>query len=394
VDLSFGPEYDGFRAEVRSFVAEHWTGSGGRDEQIAFRRAATERGYLNRSFPRRYGGSEQGPDPAKAQIISEELGRARAPSESGIGAAMLAPTLLELGAEWQKERFIAPTLSGKITWCQGYSEPGAGSDLASLQTRGELDGEEWRINGQKVWTTLAHQADYMFVLVRTEPGTTGRDGISYLLLDMHQPGVEVRPLRQITGTAEFNEVFLTDARTPADWIVGARGEGWAVANTTLKHERGGVGGVDTIDRLFAGLVKLAQRSTIDGRPAIEDPTIRTRLVELEGWLEVHRYCSYFQLSRSINGGKAGRVGLMNKLSATNFGQRVAALALDLLGERALLDPTGATPGERPGDEKWMAQYLGSLALAIAGGTSNIQRNIIAERGLELPRDPLMARTQP
>jgi alkylation response protein AidB-like acyl-CoA dehydrogenase len=394
VDLSFGPEYDTFRAEVRSFVAEHWTGSTGRDEQIAFRRVATEQGYLNRSFPRRYGGSEQPPDPVKAQIISEELGRVRAPTESGIGAAMLAPTLLELGAEWQKERFIPPTLSGEITWCQGYSEPGAGSDLASLQTRGVLDGDEWCINGQKVWTTLAHLADYMFVLVRTEAGTSGRDGISYLLLDMHQPGVEVRPLRQITGTAEFNEVFLTDARTPADWLVGAKGEGWAVANTTLKHERGGVGGVDTVDRLFAGLVKLAKRSIIGGRPAIEDPSIRGRLVELEGWLEVHRYCSYFQLSRAINGGKAGRVGLMNKLSATNFGQRVATVALDLLGERALLDPSGGTLGARPGDERWMAQYLGSLALAIAGGTSNIQRNIIAERGLGLPRDPFMARTQP
>jgi alkylation response protein AidB-like acyl-CoA dehydrogenase len=299
---------------------------------------------------------------------------------------MLAPTLLERGAEWQREKFIPPTLSGEILWCQGYSEPGAGSDLASLRTTAILDGDEWIINGQKIWTTGGHLADFMFVLVRTEMDAPAKEGISYLLLDIRQSGVEVRPLKQITGTAEFNEVFFTDARTPQNWIVGRRGEGWSVANTTLKHERGGVGGTAGIESQFRSLVKLAQRASISGRPAITDPGVRDRLVQIQARIETHRYCSYFQLSRSLKGESSGRVSLMNKLNATNLGQRMAEFALDVLQDASLLDSLGGTEGERPGDERWMNQYLGSLGMAIAGGTSNIQRNIIAERGLGLPRD--------
>jgi alkylation response protein AidB-like acyl-CoA dehydrogenase len=393
MELTFGEEYESYRDEIRSFLADQWPAERrgrSREDHIAFRKLATERGYLNRAFPRRFGGSEQPSDPAKAQIISEEFGRARAPQESGIGVVMLAPTLLERGEEWQKEKFIPPTLSGEILWCQGYSEPGAGSDLASLRTAGILDGDEWIVNGQKIWTTAGHVADFMFTLVRTEKDVPAKQGISYLLLDMHQPGVEVRPLKQITGSAEFNEVFLTDARTPKNWIVGRRGEGWSVANTTLKHERGGVGGTAGIDAQFGSLVKLVQRASLDGHPAMADPGIRDRLVQIQARLEAHRYCSYFQLSRSLKGESSGRVSFMNKLNVTNLGQRMADLALDVLQDSSLLDPVGGTEGERPGDERWMNQYLGSLALAIAGGTSNIQRNIIAERGLGLPRDAQVA----
>lgn len=396
MELTFGQEYEAFRHEIRGFLADHWPAerrSRSREDQIVFRKVATERGYLNRAFPRRYGGSEQQSDPGRAQIISEEFGRVRAPQEAGIGVSMLAPTLLERGEQWQKEKFISPTLSGEILWCQGYSEPGAGSDLASLRTAGILDGDEWIVNGQKIWTTSGHMADFMFTLVRTERDVPPKKGISYLLVNMHQPGVEVRPLKQITGTAEFNEVFLTDARTPKHWIVGSRGEGWSVANTTLKHERGGVGGTSGIDSQFASLVKLVQRASINGHPAIADPGIRDRLVQIQGRIEAHRYCSYFQLSRSLKGESSGRVSYMNKLNATNLGQRMAELAIDVLQDASLLDPLGGTEGERPGDERWMNQYLGSLALAIAGGTSNIQRNIIAERGLGLPRDAQVAEAQ-
>jgi alkylation response protein AidB-like acyl-CoA dehydrogenase len=393
MELTFGEEYESFRNEVRSFLDDHWPGERrgrSREDQIAFRKLATEHGYLNRAFPREYGGSEQSSDPGRAQIISEEFGRVRAPQEAGIGVAMLAPTLLERGESWQKEKFIPPTLSGEILWCQGYSEPGAGSDLASLRTAGILDGDEWIVNGQKIWTTSGHVADFMFTLVRTEREVPPKEGISYLLLDMHQPGVEVRPLKQITGTAEFNEVFLTDARTPRNWIVGRPGEGWSVANTTLKHERGGVGGTAGIDSQFGSLVKLVQRALINGKPAIADPGIRDRLVQIQARLEAHRYSSYYQLTRSLKGESSGRVSFMNKLNATNLGQRMADLAIDVLQDVSLLDPLGGTEGERPGDERWMNQYLGSLALAIAGGTSNIQRNIIAERGLGLPRDAQVA----
>jgi alkylation response protein AidB-like acyl-CoA dehydrogenase len=393
MELTFGEEYESFRSEIRSFLADQWPSTRGarsREEQIAFRKLATERGYLNRAFPRQLGGSEQLSDPLKAQIISEEFGRVRAPQEAGIGVGMLVPTLVERGEQWQKEKFIPPTLSGEIRWCQGYSEPGAGSDLASLRTAAVLDGDEWIINGQKIWTTEGHMADFMFILVRTEKDVPTKQGISYLLLDMHQSGVDVRPLKQITGSAEFNEVFLADARTPQDWIVGHRGEGWSVANTTLKHERGGVGATGRMDGQFASLVKLVQRASIDGRPAIADAGIRDRLVQIQSRLEAHRCSSYFQLSRSLKGESSGRVSFMNKLNATNLGQQMADLALDVLQDNSLLDPLGGTEGERPGDERWMNQYLGSLALAIAGGTSNIQRNVIAERGLGLPRDAQVA----
>jgi len=395
LDLAYGPEYERFRAEVRSFIAEHWPEDRAADptddDVRTFRRRAVEAGLLYRSVPTRYGGSGQEPDALKAQVIREELARCRAPGELvGLGPEMLVPTLLEWGTDWQKERFVRPTLEGTLEWCQGYSEPGAGSDLASLRTSAVLDGDEWVINGQKVWTTGGHVANMMFALVRTEPDAPKRRSLSYLLLEMDQPGIEVRPLKQITGTAEFNEVFFTDARTPADWIVGGRGEGWAVANTTLKHERVMIGNVSRSDALFSRLVALAHSVDLDGSAAITDPGVQARLVEIEGWLEAQRYSGYVQTTRALRNEPIGPLGLMNKLANTNIGHRVAALALDLIGDDALLPPTGGRPGERPGPERWMMQYFGSLGLAIAGGTSNIQRNIIAERALGLPRDPYMS----
>jgi alkylation response protein AidB-like acyl-CoA dehydrogenase len=390
VDLSYGPEYDRFRDEVRGFLEQEWPkkSSRSREDVRAFRQRATERGYLYRSVPRRYGGSGQPADPLAAEVIREEFARCRAPHQvEGLGVEMVVPTLLERGAEWQRQKFIPPTVLGDVVWCQGYSEPGSGSDLASLTTSAVLEPDGWVITGQKVWTTGGHQADYMFALVRTEPDAPNKwAGLSYLLLDMKQPGVEVRPLRQIDGGAEFNEVFLTEARTPADWIVGARGEGWSVANTTLKHERAMVGSVQRSESLFRSLVKLAKRIEIDGRPAIEQAWVQDRLVILDGYLQTQRFSGYLQLSRALSDEPAGRLGLKNKVLNTDFGQQVAGLALDLLGETSQLAPRPAQPGAVPGNERWMTQFLGSLGLSIAGGTANIQRNIIAERGLGLPRD--------
>src|SRR5207302_763698 len=203
----------------------------------AFRLLAIGRGYLYRHVPRRYGGAGQAPDPLKSAIIAEEFRRARAPFEIvGQGPSMLVPTLLEHGTEAQKDRFIRDTLLGTVRWCQGYSEPGAGSDLASLRTRAVLDGGHWVVNGQKIWTSNAQDAEWMFALVRTEPEKPKHDGLSYLLIDMKTPGIEVRPLRQMTGDADFNEVFLENARVPEENIVGRRGQGWVVSRSTLKHE--------------------------------------------------------------------------------------------------------------------------------------------------------------
>jgi alkylation response protein AidB-like acyl-CoA dehydrogenase len=402
VNLSYSAEYEAFRAEVRRFLAAHWTaadratvpggddvssmlGQGRPGERLtAFRLKAIERGYLYRHVPRRWGGSEQPPDPLRAAIIAEEFRRAKAPGEViGQGPSMLVPTLLEHGTDAQKERFVRGTLLGAIRWCQGYSEPGAGSDLASLRTRAVLDGDSWVVNGQKIWTSSAQDADWMFALVRTEPDRPKHEGISYLLIDMKTPGVEVRPLRQMTGDADFNEVFLTDARVPAENVVGRRGEGWIVSRSTLKHERALIGGAHLTRRAFDGLVMLAQALEVHGRPAIQDPVIRNRLVELEARLLANEYTGYRLLTVSARGEDAGLAGLVMKLSSTQLGYDIAKLAMDVCADRALLAPGEANA---PAMGMFGTAYMWSLGVLIAGGAANIQRNIIAERGLGLPRD--------
>ena len=263
---------------------------------------------MNTAIPEKWGGL--GLSCVDGAIISEEFARARAPGElRGIGPSMLVPTLIECGEEWQKEKFVSPTIKGDIHWCQGYSEPGSGSDLASLRTRAELVGDEWVITGQKIWTTGAHLADWMFCLCRTEPEASKHAGISYLLIDMKQPGIEVRPLRMMSGSADFNEVFFNDVRTPSDWIVGGRGEGWKVSRTTLKHERNSIGSAALVRGQFQSLVELARES---GR--LGDSAIRQRLAEIEGAVLAHEYSGYRQLSADVHGTQAGIIGLTRSIA--------------------------------------------------------------------------------
>jgi alkylation response protein AidB-like acyl-CoA dehydrogenase len=402
MNLSYSAEYEQFRSEVRRFLAEHWTAEDAAgepdpdsaaafmgaartdDRATAFRLQAIERGYLYRHVPRRYGGAEQPPDPLKATIVAEEFRRARAPYEMvGQGPSMLVPTLLEHGTEAQKQRFVRDTLLGKVRWCQGYSEPGAGSDLASLRTRAVLDGDHWVVNGQKIWTSNASDAHWMFALVRTEPDVPKHGGISYMLIDMQTPGVEVRPLRQMTGDADFNEVFFENARVPVGNLVGRRGQGWVVSRSTLKHERALIGGSHLTRRTFDGLVMLAQALEVRGQPAIKDAAIRSRLVELEARLLASEYQGYRLLTMSARGEEPGLASLVMKLYSTSLGYDIAKLAMDVVGDRALL-----APGEpnAPAMGMFGTAYMWSLGVLIAGGAANIQRNIIAERGLGLPRD--------
>ncbi len=396
MDLSYGPEYERFRTEVRNYLANEWPLKGEEAKLplgpmgITFRRRAIAAGYLGRAIPKQYGGSEQPADPLAAQVIREEFSRVMAPTDPpGIGTMMLVPTLLERGADWQKQKWVPGTILGEISWCQGYSEPGSGSDLASLRTKAELVGDEWVITGQKIWTTGAQTADFMFCLCRTEPGAPKHAGISYLLIDMKGPGIEARPLRQMTGTADFNEVFFTGARTPKDWIVGRRGEGWNVSRTTLKHERNSIGNAAMTEIQFRGLVKLAKQTQRGGKPAIEDTWIRQRLGVIDGYVQAHKYSGYRQLTSGLRGEDGGPIQLMNKLHSTNIGQEIAKLAIDLLEDAALTDPAGGArlmgiaPKSAAG---WVGQFMSSLGVAIAGGTANIQRNVIAERGYGLPRD--------
>ena len=394
MDLSYGEEVEAFRGEVKAFLDANWPpkddGKSKEEQTRAFRREAIDAGYLNRHIPKKYGGSEQEPDSMKGTVISEEFAQARAPMEPrGIGTMMLVPTLLERGEEWMKDKWVQATIEGDITWCQGYSEPGSGSDLASLKTKGEIVGDEWVINGQKIWTSGASTADYMFILVRTEPDAKKHAGISYLLVDMKQPGIDVRPLKQMTGSAEFNEVFLSDVKTPKDWIVGNRGEGWLVSRTTLKHERNSIGAASQTLRLLDSLVDLARERKIDGKPAIEDPTIRRGIVELEGFVRSHQYSGFIQMSKGLKGENPGVIGLMNKISSTNMGHKVSKLAMEILGDEGLAAPAQVGLGMGGGQATtaaWISQYMSSLGVAIAGGTANIQRNVIAERGFALPRD--------
>jgi len=408
MDLSYSAAYEEFRTQVRQFLREHWTEEDANSapppegtammlgavirtdtRATAFRLKAIERGYLYRHVPKAHGGGEQPFDPLKSTIISEEFRKARAPGELvGQGPSMLVPTLIEHGTEAQKQHFVRDTLLGKITWCQGYSEPGSGSDLASLRTRAVLDGDFWVVNGHKVWTSNADTSDWMFCLVRTEPEAPKHDGISYLLIDMKSPGITVRPLRQMTGDADFNEVFLDNVRVAVKNLVGARGQGWIVSRSTLKHERALIGSSLLSRRTLDGVIMLAQALNLRGQPAIKDPLIRNRIVELETKVLANEYHGYRLLTMQARKEEPGLAGLVSKLYGTMLGYDVARVAMDMLGDRGLL-----APGEdsAPAMGMFLTAYMWSLGVLIAGGTANIQRNVIAERGLGLPRDAAASR---
>lgn len=400
MDLSYGAEAEDFREVIRAFLAAEWRPGDRRKDELRdfirqFRQKAVEAGFLYRSVPTRYGGSEQPVDVIKAQVIREEFARARAPMEvGGNGVNMTVPTLLEKGTEEQRELFIRKTIEGDYIWGQGYSEPGSGSDLASVRTKAELspDGTKWIVNGQKIWTSQGGKATHMFMLVRTEPDAAKHDGITYLLMDLDQPGVTRRPIRQMTGMEgddTFYEFFFDDAEAPVSWQVGARGQGWYVSRTTLKHERAAIGGADGLGRQYAKLVELAKEMN-----RIGDPLVRDRLAEIEGRVMAHRYSSFRLFSCQAAGDDAGPVQLMMKLLLTEIGHDMALLAQDLIGAEGLIEPseagTRSGASARRGPNKWLDQIMGSLGNSIAGGASNIQRNIIAERGLGLPRDLAMS----
>ena len=398
MNLQFGSQYDELRAALRAFCAETWPPRGTearlgpRDQAVAWRTRAIAAGFLHRTVPRQYGGAGAPPDVMGDLVIRQEFDRAGVPHVGSVqGTHMLVPTLLECGTEEQRRAYIPRTLTGEITWCQGYSEPGAGSDLASLQSRAELDGDEWVLGGQKIWTSNAHEADMMFGLFRTEPDVARHGGISYLLIPMHTPGIDVRPLRMMQGGLDFCEVFFDGARIPATNIVGRRGEGWKVTRATLKHERVLIGDSTGTRMAFAALVALAREVQRDGRPASEHPAVRQRLAEIAGYVAtqewaVARMLTAFQRDRDL---EVLSELLTAKLFGTNVQQMIVKLALDLIPEQGLCEPTPeeVAMSNRPLTRgRWVSQYMFSLAASIAGGTSNVQRNIIGEHLLGLPRD--------
>lgn len=393
MNLNYGPEYETFRQQVRAFIEGHRhlaPAPGDRaarpsPEAIEWQKLLIEHGYTARTIPREYGGYGAEPDILKSRIIAEEFSRARVPGGlANQGISMLVPTLLELGTEMQKRRWIEPTLKGEVVWCQGYSEPGAGSDLANLKTSARVENGEFVINGQKIWTSTAKHADMIFCLVRTEPDAPMHGGISYLIFSMDTPGIEVRPLKTMTGHAEFNETFFTDVRVPLDQIVGQRGQGWSVANATLGHERGMLGDPDALENRMQALIALMQdEHTGDGR-AIHNPVLRDRLVALQAEVAAMKYNGMRVLSDSQKGNPGGMAKLIVKLQSCELAHQISALAIDAMGEMGIL--YHHSPRERDGGA-WQWNYMFQLGLIIGGGTAQIQKNIIAERGLYMPREP-------
>jgi alkylation response protein AidB-like acyl-CoA dehydrogenase len=392
MDLAYGPRHEAFSKQVRDFLASqkaYWPTPGAdRSSIINWQSRLIEAGLAARTIPKVYGGYGAAPDLLEARIIAESFIAIGAPGPlAGQGISMLVPTLLEAGTEAQKLAWIGPTLRGEVIWCQGYSEPGAGSDLAALATHAHEDGDDFVINGQKIWTSTALQADMIFCLVRTEPQAPKHAGISYLIFSMRTPGIEVRPLKTMTGHAEFNEVFFTDVRVPKTQIVGARGEGWRVANTTLKHERGMLGDPNAAEGRLAALITLMREETVDGARVIDNPLMRDRLMRLQGEVLAMKFNALRLLTAAATGEAAGLASLIVKLRGCEVNHQLAALAIDALGELGVLYED--SPHLRAAGA-WQQRYMFDLGLIIGGGTAQIQKNIIAERGLGLPREPKLA----
>ncbi len=377
-------EVEEFRAEVRDWLAANLVGEfaaikglGGPgndnvafEERLAWNRHLAAAGYTCLGWPEEHGG--RGLSVAHRVAFYEEYALANAPAKvNHFGEELLGPTLIAFGTDEQKKRFLPKILDLTELWCQGYSEPGAGSDLANVSTVAELDGDQWVINGQKVWTSLAHWAQWCFVVARTEKGSKRHAGLSYLLVPLDQPGVEVRPIVQLTGDSEFNEVFFDDARTDADLVVGQPGDGWRVAMGTLTFERG----VSTLGqqieyaRELSGVAELAKRNG-----AADDPLIRERLTR--SWVGLRTMRSYALATMDVE--QPGQDNV-SKLLWANWHRELGEIAMEVLGRDGLT----LTDGEF---DEWQRLYLFSRADTIYGGSNEIQRNIIAERVLGLPRE--------
>lgn len=392
MELNFSPEHEALRREVVEFLdANKGSAPNERGGDVrSWQRLLIERGYAARTIPKEYGGFGANPDILKEYIIKEEFARAQvSPGLGGQGITMLVPTLLEKGSQEQKRRFIRPTLLGEISWCQGYSEPDAGSDLASIRTKAELVGDDWVVNGQKIWTSSAHFADWMFCIVRTEPDAPKHKGISFLLVSMKTPGIEVRPLVDMTGGTHFNEVFFTDVRVPIDQMVGARGEGWMVANAILRHERRTLADPNLIQARLNSLIDLMRKEVLDGCSIIEDPVYRDRLMQIQGRVTALRCNELRLMSLAANSEDQGLAGLVVKLQSTELRHELEGLAIDVMGELGVL--YGETTRLRD-NGSWQREYMYFLGFIIGGGTSQIQKNIISERGLGMPREPKLVQS--
>ena len=392
MDFSLSPEQQAFRDELRTWLRDNlsdefrirrgrvadkdWLAT-----RVRWQRRVYEGGYAGISWPKEYGG--RGASLIEEMIFNQEIVGARAPEMvNGIGLYMAGPTIIAHGTPDQKTRYLAPLLSGDEIWCQGFSEPNSGSDLASLRTRAVRDRDDYVVNGQKVWTTLGHVARFCILLTRTGSQESRHGGLTYMIVDMTSPGVEVRPLRQITGDAEFNEIYFTDVRVPAANLLGEEGAGWKVAMTTLMHERASLGvGLQVRTRIALEDLMTLARAAHPGNGGL-DPLLRQEIAQLAIDVEAMRLNSYRGLTRMLRGDQPGPEGSINKLMWSEVNQRLCDTALEVVGSQALLGE-GEELAEAEG--RWSYAMLRSRANSIEGGTSEVLRNILAERVLGLPR---------
>jgi alkylation response protein AidB-like acyl-CoA dehydrogenase len=408
MDLTYPADAEEFRAEIRSWLEDNlpdgWFEPGFSmtdDERAAFNNDWPKRmldgGWICATWPTEYGG--KGLATMQGVVLAEEFARAKAPMRADFfGDTLVGPTILQWGTEEQKKEFLPKILNGQMAWCQGFSEPDSGSDLASLKTSAVLDGDEWVINGQKVWTTQGHHADYCFLLVRTDPDAPKHKGISYLLVPMKQSGIEVRGITQPDGTAEFCEVFFSEARCPKDNVVGGVNNGWKVANSTLAFERG-MSATTGYRRFEEEYRLMVAGATANG--AITHPQIRQRLAQHYTKIQILRVNGLRSLSATLAGRKDPGVtalGASNKMFWSEMHQQAMELAVDIVGAEAMLIDAGLDGGSWPGagrDKRrpgypvspMMSAFFFSRSETIWGGTSQIQRNIVGERVLGLPKEP-------
>ncbi|CDO31191.1 acyl-CoA dehydrogenase [Mycolicibacterium vulneris] len=388
-----GPELEAFRAQVRAFVAEHAPAippragvrSAENEAELKALKEWTARlfeaGYVGADWPAEYGGR----DDRSAEhgiVVGEELARAAVPGVQS-GSILASHALIHHGTDEQRRRHLPEIRAGRQLWCQLFSEPGAGSDLASLRTRAVLDGDTYTVNGQKVWTTDGHWADYGYLLARTDPDAPKHKGISAFIVDMSSPGITVRPLRELTGTSDFNEVFLDNVKLPAEAMIGAPGQGWAIANATLAHERTGVGAaVVTLKLAVQALTDLARRVRRGGRPAIESDLVKDRIGEFSAEVEALAALTYANVTRWSRSTERMHDAAMAKLMFSEVNLEIARFAVELGGEDGVLVEGDANVLDAG---RWQDEWLYARAYTIAGGSSEIMRNLIAERGLGLPR---------
>ncbi len=390
MDLSFSPAEEAFRAELRAWLSanlpQHVSPPETLEGEVALliewqRKLAAGR-WVGVHWPHQYGG--RGASIVENYILQEELARTQAPEIIGrIGVNLVGPTLIRHGTAAQKQRHLSKILAADEIWCQLFSEPNAGSDLTALRCKAERDGDEFVVNGQKVWTSYAQFARWGILLARTDPLAPKAKGISFFIVDMQSPGITVRPLKQMTGTEEFNEVFLDNVRLPAENLVGELNRGWEIAQTTLSHERGTSPRQLVIHRiLLTELLRLAHTRRRDGMPAAADPLVRQRLAQTFIDVELTKLHNFRTLTGLLRHGKPGPESSLVKLFWSEMSQRLHDTAMEILGTHGQLvkgDPHAAAAG------RWPRSYLYYRAASIFAGTSEIQRNIIAERVLGLPR---------